>query len=143
MTEKTNIAKLYWEFEEALADFVSASLGVDDDPAVVLPRRVRLAKARGAPMFTSRCRASKIRPHSPQSMGYEAAVEMNTRPELHTARFEMSAEEIMPATKSSKRNAKKKNRQQRLDNALDKGLEETFPASDVVTITEPAPTRPG
>jgi len=46
MTEKTNIAKLYWEFEEALADFVSASLGVDDDPAVVLPRRVRLAKVR-------------------------------------------------------------------------------------------------
>ena len=55
----------------------------------------------------------------------------------------MSAEEIMPTTKSKrpKRNAKKKNRQQRLDNALDEGLEETFPASDVVAITEPAPTR--
>jgi hypothetical protein len=54
----------------------------------------------------------------------------------------MSAEEIMPTTKSKrpKRNAKKKkNRQQRLDNALDEGLEETFPASDVVAITEPAP----
>jgi nicotinate phosphoribosyltransferase len=52
----------------------------------------------------------------------------------------------MPPTKSKrpKRNAKKKkNRQQRLDNALDEGLEETFPASDVVAITEPAPTRPG
>jgi hypothetical protein len=50
----------------------------------------------------------------------------------------MSAEEIMPTTKSKrpKRNAKKKNRQQRLDNALDEGLEETFPASDVVAITE-------
>jgi nicotinate phosphoribosyltransferase len=57
----------------------------------------------------------------------------------------MSAEEIMPTTKSKrpKRNAKKKNRQQRLDNALDEGLEETFPASDVVAITEPASTRPG
>jgi len=51
----------------------------------------------------------------------------------------------MPTTKSKrpKRNAKKKNRQQRLDNALDEGLEETFPASDVVAITEPAATRPG
>jgi hypothetical protein len=46
MTEKTDITKLYREFEEALTDFVSASLSVDDDPAVVLPRRVRLAKAR-------------------------------------------------------------------------------------------------
>ena len=39
MTEKPDIAKLYREFEEALTDFVSASLSVDDDPAVVLPRR--------------------------------------------------------------------------------------------------------
>jgi len=46
MAEKTDIAKLYREFDEALADFVSASLSVDDDPAVVLPRRARLAKAR-------------------------------------------------------------------------------------------------
>ncbi len=39
MTEKTDIAKLYREFEEALTDFVSASLSVDDDPAVILPPR--------------------------------------------------------------------------------------------------------
>src|SRR6266542_3422605 len=31
-------------------------------------------------MLASRYRASKIRPHRPQSMGYEAAVEMRTRP---------------------------------------------------------------
>src|SRR6266516_3910299 len=30
-------------------------------------------------MFASRCRAGKIRPYSPQSMGYEAPVEMRTR----------------------------------------------------------------
>ena len=46
MTEKVDIAKLYREFEEALTDFVSASLNADDDPEVVLPRRARLAKAR-------------------------------------------------------------------------------------------------
>ena len=46
MTNKIDIAKLYREFEEALTDFVAASLAVDDDPAVVLPRRARLAKAR-------------------------------------------------------------------------------------------------
>jgi hypothetical protein len=51
----------------------------------------------------------------------------------------------MPTTKSKqpKRNAKKNNKRRRLDNALDEGLEETFPASDVVAITTPAPTRPG
>ena len=30
----------------------------------------------------------------------------------------------------------------RLDRALDEGLEETFPASDPVAVTEPAPTPP-
>jgi len=30
----------------------------------------------------------------------------------------------------------------RLDEALDEGLEETFPASDPVNVTQPAPSRP-
>jgi nicotinate phosphoribosyltransferase len=30
-----------------------------------------------------------------------------------------------------------------LERALEEGLEETFPASDAVSVTEPAPTRPG
>jgi len=57
----------------------------------------------------------------------------------------MSAEDLMPSTKAKrpKRNAEKKDRRRRLDNALDEGLEETFPASDVVAVTEPAPTPPG
>jgi len=46
MNDKTDITRLYREFEEALTDFVAASLSVDDDPTVVLPRRARLAKAR-------------------------------------------------------------------------------------------------
>jgi hypothetical protein len=29
----------------------------------------------------------------------------------------------------------------RLDQALDEGLEETFPASDPVNVTQPAPSR--
>jgi len=43
-TDKTDIARLYKEFEEALTDFVDATLAADDD--VILPRRVRLATAR-------------------------------------------------------------------------------------------------
>jgi hypothetical protein len=31
--------------------------------------------------------------------------------------------------------------QRRLDRALDEGLEETFPASDPVSVTQPAPSR--
>jgi len=46
MNDKTDITRLYREFEEALTDFVAASLSVDDDPTVVLPRRARLAKTR-------------------------------------------------------------------------------------------------
>jgi hypothetical protein len=34
-------------------------------------------------------------------------------------------------------------RRRRLDEALDEGLEETFPASDPVAVTQPAPTPPG
>ena len=30
----------------------------------------------------------------------------------------------------------------RLDQALDEGLEETFPASDPVNVTQPAPSKP-
>ena len=30
---------------------------------------------------------------------------------------------------------------QRLDEALEEGLEETFPGSDAISITQPAPTK--
>jgi len=33
-------------------------------------------------------------------------------------------------------------RRQRLERALDEGLEQTFPASDPVALTQPASTRP-
>ena len=47
-------------------------------------------------------------------------------------------------SKSPKRNIEKKeNRRQRLERALDEGLQETFPASDALAVTEPAPTPPG
>lgn len=36
---------------------------------------------------------------------------------------------------------KKENERRRLEKALELGLEETFPASDAVAVTEPAPTR--
>jgi nicotinate phosphoribosyltransferase len=34
-------------------------------------------------------------------------------------------------------------RRKRLERQLEEGLEETFPASDPVSVTEPAPARPG
>jgi nicotinate phosphoribosyltransferase len=39
--------------------------------------------------------------------------------------------------------AEERDRKQRLEAALEEGLEETFPASDPVAVTEPAPTPPG
>jgi hypothetical protein len=40
-------------------------------------------------------------------------------------------------------NDKAEMKRRRLEAALEEGLEETFPASDPVAITEPARTRPG
>lgn len=37
----------------------------------------------------------------------------------------------------------KRDERQRLEEALVEGLEETFPASDPVAVTEPAGTKPG
>ena len=51
--------------------------------------------------------------------------------------------EYMPRIKAKrpKRDAEKK-KHDRLEKALEEGLRETFPASDVVAVTEPAPTPP-
>ncbi len=38
---------------------------------------------------------------------------------------------------------KKDSRKQRLEKELEEGLKETFPASDPVSVTEPAATPPG
>jgi nicotinate phosphoribosyltransferase len=37
---------------------------------------------------------------------------------------------------------KEEKRRERLERQLEEGLEETFPASDPVSVTEPAPTPP-
>ena len=39
--------------------------------------------------------------------------------------------------------ANQESRRERLERALEEGLVETFPASDAVAVTEPAPTPPG
>jgi len=52
---------------------------------------------------------------------------------------------MMPKTSAgrpTRKAEKKEERRQRLEAALQQGLEETFPASDAVAVIEPAPTRP-
>jgi nicotinate phosphoribosyltransferase len=39
--------------------------------------------------------------------------------------------------------AENREKQARLERALEEGLQETFPASDPVAVTQPAPSRPG
>ena len=56
--------------------------------------------------------------------------------------------ETIMARRSSKQpksdiERKRQNERQRLENALEEGLEETFPASDAVAVTEPARTKSG
>lgn len=54
----------------------------------------------------------------------------------------------MSATKSAKGSPKTggskstETEKQRLDDALEEGLEETFPGSDPVSITQPPPSKP-
>jgi hypothetical protein len=50
---------------------------------------------------------------------------------------------IMARSRAATDDVKKTKRQQELERALEEGLEETFPASDPVAVTEPAPTPPG
>jgi hypothetical protein len=52
----------------------------------------------------------------------------------------------MPTTKEKRpkdKAVRKETKRQRLERALEEGLEETFPGSDAVAVTEPAPTPPG
>jgi nicotinate phosphoribosyltransferase len=52
----------------------------------------------------------------------------------------------MPARKPDGTEAERKEREEerrRLEEELEEGLEDTFPASDPVSVTEPAPTPPG
>jgi nicotinate phosphoribosyltransferase len=50
----------------------------------------------------------------------------------------------MPPIRRPTRNiARKQDRKQRLEAALEEGLRGTFPASDPVAVTEPARTPPG
>jgi len=61
-----------------------------------------------------------------------------------TARTVMEAMEMEQEAKRQKEHLKKKKAEKaRLERALEKGLKETFPASDAVAVTEPAPRRPG
>ncbi len=49
----------------------------------------------------------------------------------------------MPKTsvkRPSRKADRKDERRERLEGALQEGLEETFPASDAIAVTEPAPT---
>lgn len=51
----------------------------------------------------------------------------------------------MPTSKPKRRKREvdeKEDKRQRLERALDEGLEETFPASDAVAVIEPAPAPP-
>jgi hypothetical protein len=48
----------------------------------------------------------------------------------------------MPRTTKPKKPEPDDEVKRRLERALEEGLEETFPGSDPVAVTEPAPTRP-
>ena len=48
----------------------------------------------------------------------------------------------MPRTTKPKKPEPDREVKRRLERALDEGLKETFPASDPVAVTEPAPTPP-
>jgi hypothetical protein len=47
----------------------------------------------------------------------------------------------MTAPRSDSKDAKTAEKR-RLDEALEEGLEETFPGSDPVSVTQPAPSKP-
>ena len=48
---------------------------------------------------------------------------------------------VPPTVSKAARVAEKQAEKRRLDDALDEGLEETFPGSDAVNVTQPAPSK--
>jgi hypothetical protein len=48
-----------------------------------------------------------------------------------------------PGSDKAKRGGSKQTPDKQLERELEEGLEETFPASDPVAVTEPAPEPPG
>lgn len=50
----------------------------------------------------------------------------------------MTTPRTVPASDTERKNRDEK---RRLDDALEEGLEETFPASDPVNVTQPPPTK--
>jgi hypothetical protein len=46
-----------------------------------------------------------------------------------------------PAKSSHVKKPAKKSREEGLDDELEEGLEETFPGSDAVSVTQPAPSK--
>jgi hypothetical protein len=67
------------------------------------------------------------------------------RPQNRSARPALNPEGIMAKRVSketgSKANAVKGAEKRQLDQALEEGLEETFPGSDPVNVTQPPPSR--
>jgi hypothetical protein len=47
----------------------------------------------------------------------------------------------MTGSRSDSKTAKKDAEKRRLDDALEEGLEETFPGSDPVNVTQPPPSK--
>jgi bifunctional non-homologous end joining protein LigD len=60
-----------------------------------------------------------------------------------SSRQERSGEKPRAGAKRAKRASKSEDARNRLDRAIEEGLEETFPASDAIAVVEPAPRRPG
>jgi hypothetical protein len=59
------------------------------------------------------------------------------RPQHHSGRPDAEDRMVNAREKSDEKAAEKR----RLDQALEEGLEETFPGSDAVNVTQPAPSK--
>jgi hypothetical protein len=64
-----------------------------------------------------------------------------TAKSLRRTGVDASQENAMTGSSSVPKDAKTAEKR-RLDQALEKGLEETFPGADSVSITQPAPSKP-
>jgi hypothetical protein len=53
----------------------------------------------------------------------------------------MTAAKKMPPTPPEKVEARKEKERKRAENSLETGLEDTFPASDPVQVTQPPPSK--
>ena len=118
---------------------VKCRLGIDQqDPEQALDVMARTVRAAGADGLIVHARKAWLAGLSPRQNREVPPLDHAPIPSPRRQNMSQSKRHRRPKVDSKK---EKKDERERLEKALEEGLEETFPASDAVAVTEPLPSE--